>query len=405
MIRLGECRNTSSGTAGRQAAAVALATLPDGSKPGWALVFAGGRHDPNELLTGLRAELGSIPIVGGSAAGTLTRASRTYQGDECAVAVFPDSLPPPTILIQGGLEQGEKQVGLRLGARVRKAAADGQTVMLFYDSIHSSPPPVLHVGSYLTDGVYAGLADRDVHLIGAGLIGDHRLTRSFVFNGEKCVRHAAVAVILPAEIKSRTTIMHGCSPISEPMEITRIDGATVYELDGKRAFDVLMERLKPGGNGHSALQRISLNLTLGEKRGYPHAEYNESNYVNRLIVTGDPDAGSVTLFEADFRHGTRVQVMARDNAMMINSVRERTQEILGQVNGNEPFLGLYIDCAGRCKGFSGADVEEGDILACELGESIPLLGFYSGVEIAPVNRRSRPLDWTGVLTLFSLGDD
>src|SRR6266478_10184910 len=29
----------------------------------------------------------------------------------------------------------------------------------------------------------------------------------------------------------------------------------------------------------------------------------------------------------------------------------------------------------------------------------PLIGFYSGVEIAPVNGRSRSLDWTAVLTL------
>jgi hypothetical protein len=33
----------------------------------------------------------------------------------------------------------------------------------------------------------------------------------------------------------------------------------------------------------------------------------------------------------------------------------------------------------------------------------PLLGFYSGVEIAPVDGvRSRPLDWTAVLTVLCL---
>ena len=32
--------------------------------------------------------------------------------------------------------------------------------------------------------------------------------------------------------------------------------------------------------------------------------------------------------------------------------------------------------------------------------SFPLLGFYSGVEIAPFEGYSRPLDWTGVLALL-----
>ena len=32
-----------------------------------------------------------------------------------------------------------------------------------------------------------------------------------------------------------------------------------------------------------------------------------------------------------------------------------------------------------------------------LSDGVPFLGFYSGVEIAPVRGISRPLDWTGVL--------
>jgi hypothetical protein len=33
-------------------------------------------------------------------------------------------------------------------------------------------------------------------------------------------------------------------------------------------------------------------------------------------------------------------------------------------------------------------------------EGVPLLGFYSGVEVAPVRGASRGLDWTGVLLLL-----
>ena len=41
------------------------------------------------------------------------------------------------------------------------------------------------------------------------------------------------------------------------------------------------------------------------------------------------------------------------------------------------------------------------MLLDEIAIQAPLLGFYSGVEIAPVDKmRSRPLDWTGVLTVL-----
>jgi hypothetical protein len=36
-----------------------------------------------------------------------------------------------------------------------------------------------------------------------------------------------------------------------------------------------------------------------------------------------------------------------------------------------------------------------------LAPSFPFMGFYSGVEIAPfAGNYSRPLDWTGVLTVL-----
>jgi hypothetical protein len=43
-------------------------------------------------------------------------------------------------------------------------------------------------------------------------------------------------------------------------------------------------------------------------------------------------------------------------------------------------------------------VEEAELLMRYLDPAVPLLGFYSGVEIAPFGGYSRPLDWTGVLT-------
>ena len=49
-------------------------------------------------------------------------------------------------------------------------------------------------------------------------------------------------------------------------------------------------------------------------------------------------------------------------------------------------------------------IEEAGLLQGQLGAKTPLLGFYSRVEIAPFLGRSRPLDWTGVLTAFTMED-
>jgi hypothetical protein len=47
-------------------------------------------------------------------------------------------------------------------------------------------------------------------------------------------------------------------------------------------------------------------------------------------------------------------------------------------------------------------VEEAAEVQKVLGErNIPLIGFYSGVELAPLLGRTRGLDWTGVLTILA----
>jgi hypothetical protein len=398
---IGTSQHVDSAQAARQASRMILEQLDSGASASWAMAFCGGRHDREVILHTLHAQLGDIKIVGGAAVGTITNSALGYSGYECAVAAFPGWMPEPTILTVEGLQAGELEAGQQLGEKLRDAAHEGDTVLLFYDSVRAGPPPVLYVGSQLMDGLYQGLDGKQLTLIGAGTIGDLQLTDSYVFDGCRGSKHTAVAVVLPSTVHSHTTIMHGCMPVSSFMEITRIEGAVLYELDGRPALDVLSEMVG-GRAGQPAADNLSLAITIGEKHGDPYAPYDESAYVNRLILSSNPADGSVTLFEADFKVGTRVQIMSRDNQLMLESVQKRTRQLLASLGQEKPIFALYIDCAGRTSAFSGAEVEEASIVQAELGPELPLLGFYSGVEIAPLLGRSRPLDWTGVLTLFTL---
>lgn len=95
--------------------------------------------------------------------------------------------------------------------------------------------------------------------------------------------------------------------------------------------------------------------------------------------------------------------MRRNAELMEKSAEKGCREALAYLEENhqEPFFALYIDCAGRTAGFSGAEREEASIVQRTIGKVGPLLGFYSGVEIAPLMGKSRGLDWTGVLLVLS----
>jgi len=368
--------------------------------PALLMVFCGGKHDPHIVRAAFRAAFGDVPVVGGAAVGAMTFDGLGYSGLEIAVVAFVDTATTPRLLVTRNLLDDEQAAGHDLGVRLRDVASPGSVVLLLFDSVAVAAPLRLHPASTIVEGLQQGLAGYRIDLFGGGLLTDLNLSDGWVFTGEDVARHAAVAVVFPPSVTASTVVMHGCRPVSTFMHITRIEGAEVFELDGEPALTVIERRLGlplGGAQGHD----LTLLATLGEKHGDLFSPYDERDYVNRLIVTCDRDRGSVTLFEPDFHVGTTVQIMSRDNALMLQSVRDgvAASNAAGDtMSGSAPLLTMYIDCAGRASARSGAATEEAALVLSALDRTAPMIGFYSGVEIAPFKGYSRPLDWTGVLT-------
>ncbi|MEF7616341.1 FIST N-terminal domain-containing protein [Aquincola sp. MAHUQ-54] len=400
-VGVGYARHADAKTVARSAARQAREQLGADRRPGWVLVFAGGQHDAAELHQGLQQELGALPVVGGCGAGVISGEAAGTSGYECGVMLFPDTLAPQAIVGVDGLDRDEAEAGRRLGAELRALElSPDTTLLLFYDSVHSAPPPVLHVGSRLLDGLYEGLGDCAPQVIGAGTLTDLGLSGSYVFDGRRACRHTAVAVVLPRALQGHVAVMHGCTPASDFLEITRLEGPRVLELDGRPALSVVEERLGIPRSELIARQPLP-SLTLGEKHSDPYAPFNESQYVNRLVIAVDPADEALVLFEADFHAGSRVQLMSYEPWRMIESAQEQTRGLLAGLPPQAPAFGLYIDCAGRSMAFSGMEEDEAAPVRQQVGALCPFLGFYSGVEIAPFLGRARPLDWTGVLVVFT----
>ena len=366
--------------------------------PGWAIAFCAGKHDDETFFQALRAELGGIPILGGAAIGITTNEKNGYTGFECGLALFDKAKGLPQIFKVNELDLGEVAAGKLLGSQI-KGKAPGQA-LLFYDSLRTPPPPapMLNAGSLLLEGLYQGLAGEQLEIIGAGTIADYQFSKCSVFTGDAVERQVAVIALLPANYKVESKVLHGCEPLSSFLEITKVEGPLLHEIDGRPALDVVLETLGQEKN-ETNIKNLGMVVTLGQKLG-DQFSLDEQNYVNRLIVTAIPQTGSLVLFEADFQVGAKIQLMSRSNDMMLESLTEGATEMLeDHPTANFAF---YINCAGRSAAFSGSEEEDADLLRGVIGQKMPLLGFYSGVEIAPMQNRSRPLDWTGVLTLWKI---
>ncbi len=134
--------------------------------------------------------------------------------------------------------------------------------------------------------------------------------------------------------------------------------------------------------------------------------YQEEEYVNRLITGVLPDEKGIAIFEPDLEVGTEFLFMLRDSSKMMESAGKNCSDLMQRIenDGRRPAFGFYIDCAGRTALMSETIHEEADIIRENFNQkNIPLLGFYSGVEVAPLLGKSRGLDWTGVLWVMAEG--
>jgi hypothetical protein len=386
--------------AGKRAAAEAIEKA--GQKGSLVLAFCTAKHDYQACFAGIKSEVGDVPVIGGPAIGVITGGNIGYGGYQMGVAILPDDLTCNCAAI-GGLDKGEENAGLELGRQLSRKRNPGEKLtLLFYDSVKSPPPPapVLNVSSYLLGGFEKGAGKGVPLIVGAGLIGSFTFDRGKLFCGTKAAAQHAVAATISGECSVNVTIMHGCKPMSDYHTITKVEGPVVYEIDSKPALRMIDDLL---GNQDWQRRLPLLLITLGVNHGEKYAPYNEENYVNRLIVGIIPEKKAIVLFEADFEEGTEFQFMRRSAELMEESAERRSREAIAnlQRNKHEPFFAFYIDCAGRAAAFSGAEKEEASIIQTNIGQNIPLLGIYSGVEIAPLIGKSRGLDWTAVLLLLS----
>lgn len=386
-----------SATAAREAARTAAAGM---AGPGWALAFAGGRHDQRVFAGTVTAELG-CPVWGGSAVGLVGNGELGYGGFESAVLAFDSGIPRPRAIRASLKPGGEMACGQWLGEVLARETSPDQVVILLCTLVHADGS--LAVTTRVLDSLYEALDGATPHIIGGGLLKDFRLGGSAVYEGGRVLDDQVVALVLPPGFTARTRTMHACIPVSAFMRITAMDGPEILELDERPALEVIRELLS--GPEDEVGVTLPFSVLIGSKTGNQYSQYDEADYVNRLIIGVDTDKQSLHLFETDFGEGTDVQLMLRDNPTMLDSVERGVAQLLAESGGTEPDLALYFNCAGRAGISCGSEEEDAATVQSMLGKRMPLLGCYVGREIAPFLGRSRPLDWTGVLSLLTFRGD
>lgn len=269
--------------------------------------------------------------------------------------------------------------------------------ILFYDAIERSDDVGLHLNlaTPLLQGIKQELGFLPNLLVGAGLQSDFLGSPTVQWVGNKLATETAIVLSFPGGVTIDSVIMHGCRPYGDVYTVTKADDQTILEIDDEPALPYIQSRTTP----RIPVEEFPLFMIFGINR-LDSDEFNEDYFSNRLCLAIDKPRNGIVMFEPDMVPGTRFQLMYR--SLDLTYIPPRVNALLEKKPGRKPVFAMYINCAGHAARYGGGDLGDAEVLQQAVGDRVPLLGIYSGVEIAPTMGEPRTLDWAGVFCLFSV---
>ncbi|MES2762521.1 MAG: FIST N-terminal domain-containing protein [Bacteroidota bacterium] len=385
-------------SAGKECATEAVKNL-EGRPIAIAVIFTTVRHDAKAFQQGIKEIIGAdTKLIGGYSVGIITNSNLGYDGYQSGIlCICSDTMNFDTI-IEHNLSVNEYDCGKKITAQLKNKTFEGDPFLfLCYDAVdRSSGKLKMNMATPLCKALNEDIDCRTFPIFGAGLTGDmmFRPTKQWLDND--IFDNSAIGLIFSGSAKIDSVIMHGCEPASDYHIVTKTNGTLILEIDHIPALDFIQSLV-----GESlSFEDFGFFLTISMNRGDKYSKFDPKNFSNRMCVNVNKDTRSIIMVEPDIVEGTEIIFMRRsvDFEYMKTATKGLVEKIKNE--GKTPRFALYIDCAGRAAHYYGSDIEDASILQKHLND-IPLFGFYSGVEIARLNGKAEPLDWTGVLHIIS----
>jgi len=196
------------------------------------------------------------------------------------------------------------------------------------------------------------------------------------------------ALLSPETCEILTGLSQGCSPISETLTITRSQRNIILELDGRPAFDVLLD--VTGKEFLDNLQKMGGTIFVA----FPILGSDKGDYTVRNLVGLDPQNKVIAISE-NISDGDKLLFCRRDKESAVKDMYRMSEDLKRRIGEKQIRGGVYISCAARGPNQFSGSAKEVDIIKETLGD-FPLAGFYANGEIS----RDEIYAYTGVLAVF-----
>jgi small ligand-binding sensory domain FIST len=362
--------------------------LGDGA-PDVVFLFLGSQHAPAAVAVRdrVRAALGPVPLLGGSAAGVIGggREYETPAGIAVVAARLPGALLRTFHVDEQGLPDADASPAA-WHAQIGVPPADAPDFVLLADPF-----------TFPVEALVAGLdfAYPRAVKVGGLASGGRGRGDQVLFAGDAVHRAGAVGVALWGNVTLAPAVAQGCRGIGPVLRVTDCEGSLLRTLDGKPALERVQDVLREASERDQQLARTS-SLFLGIETD-PFGPPGDEAWLVRNFLGRERDGEGLFVGEA-LRTGRRVRLQVRDRATSSEDL-ERTLAATADGPGAGCRGALLFCCGGRGMTLYGTPDHDTRAFHARFGP-VPLGGFFCAGEIGPVGGTTHLHGFTSSFGLF-----
>lgn len=380
MLKIGTGWSEDSDTAEATQDALKLAQDQLGDvAPKAAMVFAAIDMDLEVLTRELAEALPGVPVGGCTTDGEVA-GPEGFLEDSVVITLFASDTVDFTVGMGAGAI-GTPAQATADAVNMAKAASDKAPALCI--ALPEGLGTNIH---HLLDGLRDQLGE-DFPIVG-GAAGDQlRFQGTKQFINQTIVQDAMVVLMMHGPVIYSCGVATGYEPLGNRHTITKVDGATVHEIDNRPAADLYADYL----------QQPSIF--------YPLAVYEEKrqSFVLSSPLNFDEETGAIQLVNP-VENAARVQLATATRDEIVDAARTAVQSAYAGFPSNRtPDAALFFSCAGRRATLGTRTAEEYESIADIVGENVPTSGFYTYGEIGPDQPQGRSVTHTNAFLAVLLG--
>jgi hypothetical protein len=364
--------------------AVERAIAQLGRDAGLVLIFTAGDLDPEAAASEAQAAAGGAHVAGMTGTGVIDAHGLVQTG--CSAIAFPSSLATGV----GAVATCDSRAAGRDATAEALRAINGAphaVVLLFVDSECGDQAEFV-AGAYEVTGGRIPLA--------GGAAGGCARAR---FADGRAVSSGVVAVAIGSSAPVGVGVAHGCVARGAPSIVTSSEGPYVFQLDGRPAETVYLEKI---GVDTAALADDEFEALA---MVHPLAEPGLRGAVRPRYVRGRAPGGALVC-ATGIEENAAVVICGQTPETIIQSARSAAADALCELEGPAR-AALVFDCAARSAWFQGPPgaalaEREREALAAGFGRlPTSLAGAYTRGEIGRVRGAKGDRNHSVVVAAFS----